>query len=199
MSVSHFFSDWTMRSKEEKKKSESESITFRIPAKLLNELRQESEKKQVSLNTLTNQIFTDHIVWHTYAKRTGLFYVPKPLISRTVNELTEEQLSSIAEEAVKDKLKDLALLIRDEFTASSFLDMTEDWARISDFAYKREISDGGRINRFMIQHDLGKNYGFLLKEMYRFALEDLLHKKTEFETTDNTLVVTVEINASTIE
>jgi hypothetical protein len=35
--------------------------------------------------------------------------------------------------------------------------------------------------------------------MYRFALEDLLHKKTEFETTDNTLVVTVEIDASTIE
>jgi hypothetical protein len=97
------------------------------------------------------------------------------------------------------QLKDLALLIRDEFTASSFLDMTEDWARISDFSYKREISDGGRINRFMIQIDLGKNYGFLLKEMYRFALEDLLHKKTEFETSDNTLVVTVEINASTIE
>src|SRR5256885_562252 len=114
-----------MKSKEEKKKSESESITFRIPAKLLNELRQESEKKQVSLNTLTNQIFTDHIVWHTYAKQTGLFYVPKPLISRAINELTEE---------------DLALLIRDEFTASSFLDMTEDWARISDFSYKHEIS-----------------------------------------------------------
>ena len=188
-----------MKSKEEKKKSESESITFRIPAKLLNELRQESEKKQVSLNTLTNQIFTDHIVWHTYAKQTGLFYVPKPLISRAINELTEEQLSSITEEAVKNKLKDLALLIRDEFTASSFLDMTEDWARISDFSYKHEISEGGRINRFMIQHDSGKNYAFLLKEMYRFALEDLLHKKTEFEMTDNTLVVTVENNTSTIE
>jgi predicted HicB family RNase H-like nuclease len=57
-----FLSDWAMKSKEEKKKSESESITFRIPAKLLNELRQESEKKQVSLNTLTrrkNQSFYD--------------------------------------------------------------------------------------------------------------------------------------------
>jgi predicted HicB family RNase H-like nuclease len=41
-----------MKSKEEKKKSESESITFRIPSKLLNELRREAEKKQVSLNTL---------------------------------------------------------------------------------------------------------------------------------------------------
>jgi hypothetical protein len=101
--------------------------------------------------------------------------------------------------AICDNTHLTGLLIRDEFTASSFLDMTEDWARISDFAYKREISDGGRVNRFMIQHDLGKNYGFLLKEMYRFALEDLLHKKTEFEMTDNTLVVTVEINTSTIE
>ena len=45
-------------SKEKEKRSESESITFRIPTKLLNELRQESEKKQMSLNTLTNQIFT---------------------------------------------------------------------------------------------------------------------------------------------
>ena len=65
--------------------------------------------------TLTNQIFTDHIVWHTYARQTGLFYVPKPLISRTANGLTEEQLSSIAMEAVKDKLKDFVLLIKDEF------------------------------------------------------------------------------------
>src|SRR4029077_11832253 len=45
-------------------------------------------KKQVSLNTLSNQIFTDHIVWHNYARQTGLFYVPKPLISRATNGLT---------------------------------------------------------------------------------------------------------------
>jgi hypothetical protein len=150
--------------------------------------------ENIALSFQLRKRFNDYIVWHTYAKQTGLFYVPKPLISRTVNELTDEQLSSIAKEAVKDKLKDLTLLIRDEFTASSFLDMTEDWVRISDFSYKREIIEEGRINRFIIQHDLGKNYGFLLKEMYRFALENLLHKKTEFEMTDNTLVVTVEID-----
>jgi len=88
-----------------------------------------------------------------------------PPISRAVNELTEKQLSSIAEEAVKNKFKDLALLIREEFTASSFLDMTEDWARISDFSYKHGISEGGTINRFMIQHDLGKNYAFLKRNV----------------------------------
>jgi len=115
-------------SKEEegKRRSESESITFRVPSKILNQLRQESEKKQISLNTLSNQIFTDHIVWHNYARQTGLFYVPKPLISRATNELTEDQLSSIAEEMVKNKLKDLALLLKDEFTVSSFLEMTKD-------------------------------------------------------------------------
>ena len=89
----------------------------------------------MSLNTLTNKIFTDHVVWHTYAKQTGFFYVSKPLMSRLVNELTEEQLSSIMEGIVKHNLKDIALFIRDEFTASSFLDITEDWVRISGFSY----------------------------------------------------------------
>ena len=180
-------------SKEEdgKKRSESESITFRVPSRILNQLREESTKKQVSLNTLSNQVFTDHIVWHNYARQTGLFYVPKPLISRAINELSEEQLSSIAEDTVKNKLKDLVLLLKDEFTVSSFLDMTEDWARISDFPYKHEISQDGTISRLVIQHDLGKNYAFLLKEMYRFALEELLNEKTEFELTDNTLVLNV--------
>jgi hypothetical protein len=176
---------------EGKKRSESESITFRVPSKILTQLRQESEKKQISLNTLSNQIFTDHIVWHNYARQTGLFYVPKPLISRAINELTEEQLSSIAEEMVKNKLKDLALLLKDEFTVSSFLDMTEDWARISDFPYKHEVSEDGTIYRLIIQHDLGKNYAFLLKEIYRYALDELLNEKTEFELTDNTLVLNV--------
>jgi len=146
----------------------------------------------MSLNTLTNQIFTDHLVWHTYAKQTGLFYLSKRFISRVVNQLTEEQLSTIVEEEAV--AKDVALLIKDEFTASSFLNMTEDWLRISGFSYKREISEGGSIDRFIIQHDLGKNYGFLLKSIYRFPLEDLLHKKTKFEMTDKTLIVTVEVN-----
>ncbi|MGB8032821.1 MAG: hypothetical protein WCF03_03240 [Nitrososphaeraceae archaeon] len=59
----------------------------------------------------------------------------------SINELTEEQLSSITEETVKNKLKDLVLLLKDEFTVSSFLEMTEDWARISDFPYKHEINE----------------------------------------------------------
>jgi len=172
-----------------KKRSESESITFRVPSRVLTQLREESEKNQISLNTLSNQIFTDHLVWHNYARQTGLFYVPKPLISRAINELTEDQISSIAEETAKNKLKDLVLLLKDEFTVSSFLGMTEDWARISGFPYKHEINQDGTISRLIIQHDLGKSYAFLLKEIYRFALEELLNEKTEFELTDNTLVL----------
>ena len=98
----------------------------------------------MSLNTLTNQIFTDHIVWHTLAKQTGLFYLSKRFISRVASQLTEEQLSTIVEEEAV--AKDVALLIKDEFTAFSFLNMTEDWLRISGFSYKREISEGGSIN-----------------------------------------------------
>jgi predicted HicB family RNase H-like nuclease len=39
-----------------KRKSESESITFRIGKPILNELQQEAEHKLKSINTLVNQI-----------------------------------------------------------------------------------------------------------------------------------------------
>jgi hypothetical protein len=77
----------------------------------------------------------------------------------------------MAKETVNNKLKDLSLLLKDEFTISSFLDMTAGWARLSDFPYKHEIDQNGTISRLVIEHDLGENCAFLLKEKYGIALE----------------------------
>ena len=46
----------------------TEGVTFRIPLNSISQLREESKKKRVSLNTLVNQILKDHLDWHTYAR-----------------------------------------------------------------------------------------------------------------------------------
>ena len=60
----------------------TEGITFRIPSSSINLLREESKKKQVSLNTLVNQILKDHLDWHTYAAQARMFHVPRSTFSR---------------------------------------------------------------------------------------------------------------------
>jgi hypothetical protein len=65
----------------EKAKKTTEGVTFRIPSNILGELRDESNKKQVSLNILVNQIFKDYLDWHRYASQGRSIDFPRNVIS----------------------------------------------------------------------------------------------------------------------
>lgn len=77
-------------------KQTTEGITFRIPSSSIHQLREESKREQVSLNTLVNQILKEHLDWHTYAAQARLFHVPRSTFSRIVDTLTEEELLELA-------------------------------------------------------------------------------------------------------
>lgn len=59
-------------------KQTTEGITFRIPSSSINQLREESKKKQISLNMLVNQIIREHLDWHTFAAPADYFIFQGP-------------------------------------------------------------------------------------------------------------------------
>ena len=81
---------------DEIQKQTTEGITFRIPSSSVNQLREESKKKQVSLNTLVNQILKEHLDWHIYAAQAGFFHIPRSTMSKILDKLTEEEISELA-------------------------------------------------------------------------------------------------------
>ena|SRR5947209_4379175 len=95
---------------DEVQKQSTEGVTFRIPASSIRQLREESKKKQISLNTLVNQILKDHLIWHTYAPQAKMFHVPRSTFSRIVDNLTEEELSKHAVTIAKKDFVDIGLL-----------------------------------------------------------------------------------------
>ena len=102
---------------DEIQKQTTEDITFRAPSRSINQLREESKKKQVSLNTLVNQIIKDHLDWHTYAAQAKLFHVPRSTMSGILSKLTEEEISELAIIIAKRDV-DIGLLLSGEFTLS---------------------------------------------------------------------------------
>lgn len=191
------------------KPKKSEGITFRIPSDLSAKLRQDAEKKQISLNTLANQVLREYIEWHNNAKLSDLTYLSKSLFSTFLNEISEERITNIAEEYVKSEYKDLVLLLKDKFNIETILEIKENWARVSGFPYKYEKIDtnidntvyGNNQNvitkivtahHFTIQHDMGPKYSLLLKQIDKFLFEYNLHVKINSETTDNTYISTIE-------
>lgn len=161
-----------------------DSITITINSKNMPRLYDESKYRQVSLNTRINQIIKDHLDWHTNAPAAKMYYLPKPWITKIVDQLTELQISGLALDVARD-FKDTCFMLRGEFTISSFLDVIIKWLQIT------ETPNRWDKNMFeynlLIKHDMGYKYSSLVKEVCRIVIEDTFHMGLEFIVTENSL------------
>jgi hypothetical protein len=186
-----------MKTTLKRRKSATEGVTFRLPSENLEQLNKEAETRQISVNTLVNQIINEHLDWHLYAAQAKLYYVPKPFISRVLERFTEQQLADLAEASANKDFVDIGLLLRGEFTISSFLSILENWSRISDIPYRTEENEA--TQKIIIEHNMGPKYSYLFKEIYRRLLENAFETKTQFDITDNTIVLTINKDVRPIE
>ena len=161
--------------------------TFRLSKEKLNQLRKVSEAKNVTPNTLVNQIIKSHLDWHSRAPHAKLYYLPKSFLIRLINELAEEEINELARDTAKNDLVDISLFLRGGFTIASLSNITETWLRIAQMPYRCEINgDGCKV---IIEHDMGIKYSYLIKEISRYLLELAFKAKSSCEVTENTVVI----------
>lgn len=162
-------------------------VTFRLPKEKLNKLRKVSEAKIITPNMLVNQIIKAHLDWHNRAAAAKLYYMPKLLLIRLLNELDEEEVSELARDIAKNDLVDISLFLRGGFTLDSLLNITETWLRISQMPYRYEIDEDSY--KIIIDHEMGLKYSYLIKEISRYLLEVAFEAKSSCDVTENTVVI----------
>jgi hypothetical protein len=162
-------------------------VTFRLPKEKLNKLRKVSEAKNITPNMLVNQIIKAYLDWHNRATAAKLYYMPKLLLIRILNELDEEEVSELARDIAKNDLVDISLFLRGGFTLDSLLNITETWLRISQMPYRYEID--GDSYKIIIDHEMGLKYSYLIKEISRYLLEVAFEAKSSCDVTENTVVI----------
>jgi hypothetical protein len=176
-----------LKSVEIPKPSTTTGATFRLSKEKLNQLRKVSEAKNVTPNTLVNQIINAHLNWHSRAAHAKLYYLPKSFLIRLINELTEEELYELARETAKNDLVDISLFLRGGFTMTSLSNIAETWLRIAQMPYRCEINgDGCKI---IIEHDMGLKYSYLIKEISRYLLEVAFEAKSSCNITENIVII----------
>ena len=168
-------------------KSRSDCITFRLATEKLNQLRGVSEAKNVSLNTLVNQVIKAHLDWHSMAADAKLYHLPKSFLVRLLDQLTEEQIREVARDTAKNDLVEISLFIQGGFSIASLSNIAETWLRISQMPYRFEIN--GDSSKIVIDHDMGYKYSYLIREICRYILEVALEAKMSCDITDNTVVL----------
>ena len=150
-----------LNSKDISKKSESESITFRIGKPILDDLRQEAKNALKSINTLVNQVIKTYVIWHKHAKKAGYIYFDNTLVSIALNHLSDKQITQIAEEYYKRRSKEVAFMLNGENSLSSFIDGTLRWLDASGFNYKYNNNDVSKT--LIIRFNMGKKWSLYFK------------------------------------
>ena len=100
---------WTLSKK-------TSTITFRIDEKYEKGLRKEAEEKRISLNTLANQIFGDHVELDQYMKKFGMVEMSKGSFRELLNTLDEKNIINFAKSVGSKEPKDFILFKWKEIT-----------------------------------------------------------------------------------
>jgi hypothetical protein len=176
--------------KQKTDKLATEGITLRVEKETLTALKKEAKEKQVSTNTLISQIFRQHLDWHTTASRAGFVSVRKGTIRKVLENISEQEVKAIAQHIATREAEDFVLLLRNEYTLSSAMDVIEKWIRISGYSY-RDVTKAG-VHSFVIQHDLGRKWSVYLSEIYRLIFEEFEQRGSKFSLTDNTVHISFQ-------
>jgi hypothetical protein len=155
----------------------------------MGELRQEAEQKMESVNTLVNQIIKSYLQWHKPARKAGLGYVSKVLMTKSINHLTDEQVILMTQEFCSNELKDITFMLRSENTFSSFMDGLCSWLDASGYNYRIDTVDD--IDTYIIQFDMGRNWSLYFKTYMQLELEYYHITDSQSEMVYNSVIIKI--------
>jgi hypothetical protein len=97
------------------------TVTFRIDENVMDVLRSESEKREVSLNTMVNQVLRRYTEWGMYEPKVGMIPIARPLVSALFERVGEKEIIDIARKVGKNAVHDIALFMKSAMDLQSFL------------------------------------------------------------------------------
>ena len=171
-------------------KQSTKGVTLRLPTEKLEQLRKAAETRNISPNTLFNQILNAYLDWHSVAAHAKLYYLPKSFLVRLINELTNDELNELALDTAKNDLVDICLFLRGGFNIASISEIAETWLKIAQMSHRIEVT--GDIYKIIIEHDMGQKYSYLIKEISRYLLEIAFEKISSCDVTENAVIIKVE-------
>ena len=170
------------------KRKKTATISFRMDSKYEQLLRNEAEEKKVSLNTLANQIFGEHLEWQRYIERFGTIVMSKDAFKLILESLSEEKVidlainiaSKVPKEFILFKWKDL-----NSDNVINFVRMFFGHCGYGQYDYVKEQS----TNKFSIRHELGRKGSLFLTTYIKTVVKSTLGKDSETISADNSITV----------
>lgn len=165
-------------------------MTFRIERDVLNQLRTESDNKEVSLNILVNQVLRRFVEWDMYESKVGMITIARPVVRMLFENMDEAKVIEMASKMGKGAVHDIALFMKSKLDVESFLSWLEIRLKSSSMEFSHSTRHDNHI--YVIKHDLGRNWSLYHKTIFELIFSEVLSRKVTVDVTESTISFTVD-------
>lgn len=152
---------------------------------MLSRLRDESNKRQVSTNTLANQALRRFLEWDIYEPVSGFVMINKPVFIEIFGKMTQDEVISIASRIGKNEVRDIALFMRGKMDLISFL-LWFETRMINSSVQVSHTRDNG-FHTYVMKHDIGKNWSMYHKTILELLFQEAFNRKIPVKAEKNTI------------
>lgn len=175
------------------KKETTRSITYRLPAKVVEELETEAMQKNISHNVLVKQILEKYLVWDRFADKIGIIPVPKKILETMGANFDWVQINQVIE-SIKPVIKESVLFMKGNYDLKRCIETLEDYMRASGMLSDHRIE--GAVHHFVIQHQLGVKWSLFTEQLLKEIFAEFLpNQKLKCQTTESTVIATITLGS----
>jgi hypothetical protein len=171
----------------EKRTHPTETITFRLPTALIDELRKDAELEKINLNAFVSRIFSNHVQWERYERKMGLLPMTKPFLKEVINQLTNDQIINLAQKNEKENFKNILTFMNESHDLDDFVEILRTWLTVSWMQHNIVLRNGSY--HFNIQHDLGYKWSLYVQTLVSELSNDILRQRAEIRITENVISI----------
>lgn len=164
--------------------------SFRIDESAFLALKEEANKRNISLNTLVNQLFLAYSNFDRYFQRPGMVKMSKFQFRKTLKVLPDKEIVELAKEVAQNSSRIIILAKYGTLSLTSVLDYINTFVDYAYFAERSEVLSPGEKRVITLMHSYGEK-GSIFVKAYAKALFELIDIEPKLSSTENS--VTIEV------
>jgi len=174
-------------------KEKTDTISYRLPLKLLNDLETEANEKNISQNVLVKQILQKYVTWERFAVKMGMIPVPQKILESLAGDLSHQEILKIID-ALFATIKDSVMLMKGGYDLKRTIETLEDYMRNSGMESDHRIE--GDLHHFIIQHKMGMQWSIFTELLLRRVFTEFEKgDDITFQTTESTVIATTPLGS----
>ena len=176
-----------------KNKEQTNSISYRLPSKLLENLETEARQKNISHNVLVKQILQKYVLWERFAEKIGMVPVPQKILQSLGGRLSHQEILEIID-ALFITIKDSVMFMKGGYDLKRTIETLEDYMRNSGMESDHRVE--GNLHHFVIQHKMGMQWSIFTELLLRRVFAEFEKEiEIKFQTTESTVIATISLGS----